>query len=86
MVYILKEECGWVHMMEIFLSGNWVCAWDGPWRFPGKFLCWIRSGRCGWVPGWKFPDGPQIGNIDGLVVENGMERTLGHELGVFSGI
>ena len=37
----LKKECGWVHMMEIFWSGNWVCAQDGPWRFSGNFLSWI---------------------------------------------
>ena len=22
----LKKESGWVHMMEICLDGNWVCA------------------------------------------------------------
>ena len=52
----------------IFLGRNWVCARDGPWRFPGNFLSWIRSGRCSGVPGWKFPDGPRIVDLDGPVV------------------
>ena len=34
---VFKKECGWVNMMEIFLGGNWVCARDRTWRFPGKF-------------------------------------------------
>ena len=57
-----------MHMMEICLSGNWVCARDGPWRFPEKFLSWIQAEKCGWVPGWNFPDITQLGNIDGPVV------------------
>ena len=65
-----KYECGWVHMMEVCLGGNWVYAWDGPWRLSGKVLRWIRAGRCGWVFGWKFPDGPRLGNLDGSVVRN----------------
>ena len=40
----LKKECGWVHMTEICLGYNWVCARDGPWRLSGKFLSWIRAG------------------------------------------
>ena len=64
-----------MNMMEIFLGSNWACARNGPLRFPGKFLSWILAGRCGGVSGWKFPDGPYLVDLDGLVVGkwNGME-------------
>ena len=75
-----------MHMMEILLVEKWVCARDGPWRFPGKRLSWIQAGRCGWVPGWKFLDGPRRGNLDRTVVGNGMERSSGHEMEVSLGI
>ena len=42
----LKKECGWVNMMEVCVGGNWVCAWDGIWRFPGKILRWILVRQC----------------------------------------
>ena len=77
MGYILNQECGWAHMMEICLGGNWVCGRNGPWRFPGKFHIWIQSGRCGGVSGWKFPDGPRIGDIDGPVVGEWNGKELG---------
>ena len=66
----LKYKCGWVHMMEFFLGGNWACAHDGPLRLSGKCLNWIQSGQCGWVFGWNFPDGSQLGNLDGPVFGN----------------
>ena len=66
-----------MHMMEICLSGNWVCARDGLWRFPEIFLSLIQAWRCGWVPGWKFPDEPQISNLDGA----GGWKWNGKELG-----
>ena len=31
-----EKESGWVHMMEICLHGNSVCAPDGPWRLARK--------------------------------------------------
>ena len=31
-----EKESGWVHMMEICLHGNWVCARDGPCRLARK--------------------------------------------------
>ena len=57
-----------MHMVEICLGGNSVCAWGGPWRFPGKFLSWVRTGRCGGVPGWKFLNGTRLGDLDRPVV------------------
>ena len=30
-----------------------------------------------WVSGWKFPDGPRLGNLDGPVVGNWNEKELG---------
>ena len=63
-----KKECRWVHMMEFCLVGNWVCARERPWRLSEKILGLIRAGRCGWVFGWKFTDGPQIGDLDRPVV------------------
>ena len=36
--YILKKECSSVNMMEFYLVGNWLCARNKPWRFPGIFL------------------------------------------------
>ena len=39
--YSLKQECVWVHMMEICLGSNWVCARNGLCTFLGKFLSWI---------------------------------------------
>ena len=66
-----------MHMTEICLGGNWVCAWNGPWRFPGKFLSRIRAGRCGGVTGWKFTDGPRLGNLDGPMVRKWNGKELG---------
>ena len=74
-----------MHMMEIFLGGNWICARNGPWRLPGKFLCWIQAGQCGGVPGWKFPDGLRLGNLDGLVIEKWNRKELGARDGGFLG-
>ena len=47
MGWILKQECGVVNMMYICLGVNLVCARNGPWGFPGGFLSWILSWRCG---------------------------------------
>ena len=27
---VLKKESDCLHMIEICLDDNWVCAWDGP--------------------------------------------------------
>ena len=67
-----------MNMMEIWLGSNWVCARNGPWRFPGKFLSSNLVGQCSGGFGWKVSDGPQIVNIDGLVVG----KWDGEELGV----
>ena len=75
--YNLKKECGWVNMMEFCLGVNWVCAQDGPWRFPGKFLIWILVGRCSGGFGWKFPDGSRIDDLDGPVVGKWYGKGLG---------
>ena len=81
----LKRESGWVHMIVICLNGIWVCVWDGPWRLSRQFLRWISSGRCGMVFGWKFPDGPRLGNLDGLMVGKWKGQELGSWYGGFLG-
>ena len=65
---VFKKECGWVNMLEVCLGGNWICAWDGTWRFPGEILRWILAEQYGGVFGWKIPDGPRIGDLYGPVV------------------
>ena len=32
-----------MNIMEICVGGNWLCARNGPWRFPGNFLIWILA-------------------------------------------
>ena len=66
-----------MHMIEICLGGNWVCARNEPNRFPRKFLSWIRAGRCGGFPGWKFPDGPRLGDLGGSVIGKWNVKELG---------
>ena len=73
----LKQEYGWVNIMEICFCGNWVCAWNGPWRFPGGFLSWILGLRCSGVSGWKYPDRPCLGDLDGPLFGKYNERELG---------
>ena len=81
----LKQECGWVHMLDVCLCGNWVCARDLPWRFLEKILSWIRAGQCGGFPGWIFQTYPNSAIYTGLWLENGIERNPGHKMGVSSG-
>ena len=57
-----------MNTMEFCLDGNWVCAQDVTWRFPGIFLIWILIGQYSGFFGWKFPDGTRLGNLDYLVV------------------
>ena len=63
--------------MEVCLGGNWVCARDGTWGFPGNFLRWILVGQCSGVFGCKFPDEPKIGNLDKPAVRKWNGRDLG---------
>ena len=66
---VLKNECGWVNTMEFCLGGNWICARDGTWRFPGQFLIWILVGKCSGVFCWKITYGPWLGDLYKPVVE-----------------
>ena len=65
--YSFEKKCGWVNMMEVFLGGNWICARDGTWRFPGIFR-WILVVKCGRDFGWKILGGPRLSNLYGTVV------------------
>ena len=64
-----------MNMMELFWDGNWVCARDGPWRFPAKFSRWILVRQCSKFFGWKLLGGPRLNDIDKPVVgkRNGKE-------------
>ena len=55
-------------MMEVYLGGNWVCARDRKWRFPGKFPRRILAGKYSGYFGWKIYDKPWISNLDRPVV------------------
>ena len=66
-----------MNIMEICVGGNWLCARNGPWRFPGNFLIWILGGICSGFVGCKFPDVPHIGNLDGPLVGKWNGKGLG---------
>ena len=66
-----------MNIMEICVDSNWLCARNGPWRFPGNFLIWILGGICSGFVGCKFPDVPHIGNLDGPLVGKWNGKGLG---------
>ena len=41
------------------------------------FFSWIRAGQYGGVPGWKFPDGVRLGDLDGPVFGKWNGKELG---------
>ena len=47
----------WGNLMDLFLGGNWMCAWVITLRFPAR--------KYGVLFGWKITNGPRLSDLNG---------------------